>query len=336
MRIGIIDSGVDGDHIDLGGPEFPNSIKLVGGYNYADGNNSIGDAFPYEHGHGTGTAGIAAALTNNSFGIAGVAGGWGGGENGPLLYSLKIWPDGSGMPNYTAALRAIMFGSDPDISEVSFGCHILNCSILGNSGYGNWSYTVYFAYSVGANVVAARGNHAPNVYFPACLNERNWVISVGAYGKDGKFSNGPSGNGMDLLAPGELIPFTSNNGDIFVDPRGRYTTSYAAPQVSGAIALLRSSDWGLDFDLTNEDYEWILKYSAFDPSFDGSDGDNRTLSDRYGHGQLRISVPIERLTDPSWSLTEHTAAGYSYYTTSGLMHYTFNNAGGGPLQANTL
>ena len=356
VKVGIVDSGVEGNHIDLGGPEFPNYSKLVGGWNYADWNNSIGDAFDDdEHGHGTGTAGIAGALTNNIFGggyfgMAGIAGGWNNLEfpAGAKLYSLKVKHDGGGYSN-DAAFRAIVFGSDREFTETSFGCHILNCSLPGQGTSEEWEDAVIFAYKVGAVVTAARGNSGgPNsIYFPACVNHRNWVTSVGSYGKDGRicdidFDNchipgteygyGSSySNGMDLLAPGIDIPFTSKNGSINPEGGG---TSYATPHVSGAVALLKSSDWGLSFNLTNEDYEWILKFSAYDPTSGEtnaeSDGDEWTLSDRYGHGQLRISAPIERLTDPAWTLTEHTASGMSKSQIGSQGTYKFRNPTGQP------
>jgi len=54
--IGIIDTGIDYTHPDLGGGRFPNS-KVVGGYDFADE-----DANPMDtQGHGTHVAGIAAA-----------------------------------------------------------------------------------------------------------------------------------------------------------------------------------------------------------------------------------------------------------------------------------
>jgi len=329
LRMGIVDTGVNATHLDLGGPNYPNE-KVMGGWNYADWNNSVGDAddSPDGRGHGTGTAGIAAALTNNTvdneyFGMAGIAGGWNSeqSDKGIKLAILKVRSDNGGMPDDVAA-NAIRLGSLPGISDTTFGCQILNCSITGGAN-DIFEPAVLTAYQLNTSVIAAKGNLGTGLgLMPASINHRNWVIAVGSYGKDGKYcsinhgnceTNMNYGKGLDILAPGVDIPYTAKTGEVTAERGGG--TSYATPQVSGAIALLRSSDsnWGIPFQLRNEDYEWILKYSAYDPtaeeSDDISDGDEWTLNDYYGHGQLRISTPIERLTNPEWSLTAHTATG---------------------------
>lgn len=68
VKIAIIDGGVD-----LGHPDLQNAITT--GYDAVDNDNTP-QCNPTD-GHGTCCAGIAAAVTNNNEGIAGVAGGWG-------------------------------------------------------------------------------------------------------------------------------------------------------------------------------------------------------------------------------------------------------------------
>ena len=63
--IGIIDTGVDIDHPDL---------LLVAGYDFGD-NDSNPDDDSADPGHGTACAGVAAAIADNSLGVAGIAGG---------------------------------------------------------------------------------------------------------------------------------------------------------------------------------------------------------------------------------------------------------------------
>ena len=62
IRVGVIDSGVDFTHPDLG-------LRLLPGKNYIDPNILPID----DYGHGTHVAGIIAAFTNNSVGVVGSA-----------------------------------------------------------------------------------------------------------------------------------------------------------------------------------------------------------------------------------------------------------------------
>jgi thermitase len=64
ITIAIIDTGIDEGHPDL-------ASKIVAGYDYVGGDSNPHD----RNGHGTHCAGIAAAITDNSAGVAGVS--WG-------------------------------------------------------------------------------------------------------------------------------------------------------------------------------------------------------------------------------------------------------------------
>jgi hypothetical protein len=73
----------------------------------------------------------------------------------------------------------------------------------------------------------------------------------------------------------------------------------------------------------------MIKFSAYDPIHPSySDGDVWTWSERYGHGDLRISTAMLRLGHPlvhsGYELIEHTATGaYEYGHTEDLLPYTF-------------
>ena len=69
--LAVIDVGADYEHEDLDG----NCWSEIG-YDFYDNDD---DPYPSDEArHGTAVAGIAGALTNNSIGVAGVAGGWDG------------------------------------------------------------------------------------------------------------------------------------------------------------------------------------------------------------------------------------------------------------------
>jgi subtilisin family serine protease len=63
VTIAILDSGVDGTHPDL-------SAQMVPGWNFYNNNSNTSDVY----GHGTQTAGTAAATSNNATGVAAIAG----------------------------------------------------------------------------------------------------------------------------------------------------------------------------------------------------------------------------------------------------------------------
>ena len=71
VPIAILDGGVDGTHPDL-------AAKMIPGYNFVASNTNTSD----QTGHGTKTAGSAAAATDNGIGVAGVA---------PKTRSCRSW-----------------------------------------------------------------------------------------------------------------------------------------------------------------------------------------------------------------------------------------------------
>jgi len=91
--IAIIDTGVDGTHPDL-------SSRMVPGWNFYDNNSNTADV----QGHGTATAGTAAATLNNGTGVAGIAG-------QARIMPLRI-SDTSGTGYFSAIAQAITHAAD--------------------------------------------------------------------------------------------------------------------------------------------------------------------------------------------------------------------------------
>ncbi len=319
IRIAILDDDFDYYHDDLGGG-FGEGYKVEGGWDYGDDDDD-----PYgTKGHGTKCAGIAAALTNNdSVGVAGIAGGWGGANIGAKLYAMKLSgiPFGAFPPIDTVAM-AIRESSDPNV----FGCDILSCSWIVLDYNETLRAAVVFAYRVGANIVAAKSNDGLNtIRYPADFNDQNWVTSVGGYGPNGArcvfndncdYGSNYGGN-IDLLAPGTGTYTTKPNNSYEPNFGG---TSGATPHVAGAIALLRS----VNDTLYNEDYEWMLKFSTWDEL---SDSNEWTWDEEYGHGDLRISTAVERLAS-LFDLSSYTTTGGDIADSSTLDTLYFYNLTG--------
>lgn len=201
--------------------------------------------------HGTSTAGIAGAASNNSLGIA------------TLNWQAKIMPlqvlgdDGSGWTSKIIA--AIRYAVDN-------GAQIISMSLGGPQDDPALQAAIDYAYDHNVIVVAAAGNCGtgtesgcdPNqpgaMGYPALSNH---VISVGATDKDNvRASFSSYGPGLDVVAPGYgalIAPLVSRpvvNGSASRDAAAfNYTTAYSAglagtsfatPYVANAVSLIKS------------------------------------------------------------------------------------------------
>jgi len=137
MKVGIIDTGVDYFHKELGGAKFPNS-KVVGGYDFADNDP---DPMDYD-GHGTHVAGILAGTEN---GIAKDA----------KIYAYKVFSKGNSTTSTSLIIKAI----DQAVIDK---CNVVNISIGIHNGASTALDTLSTAVrnAVNANVVivASAGN----------------------------------------------------------------------------------------------------------------------------------------------------------------------------------
>ncbi|BCU81149.1 alkaline serine protease [Polycladomyces abyssicola] len=207
VRIAIVDTGVQYNHPDLSG-------KVVLGHDYVDGDND-----PYDgNGHGTHCAGIAAAVTNNSTGIAGMA------PNASILAVRVLDSNGSG--TLDAVANGIIYAADN-------GAKVISLSLGGSVGSTTLQNAVNYAWNKGAVIVAAAGNSgisAPS--YPAYYS--NAIAVAATTSSDVKASYSNWGSWVDVAAPGSSIYSTY--------PTNTYTslsgTSMATPHVAGLAGLL--------------------------------------------------------------------------------------------------
>ena len=166
---------------------------------------------------------------------------------------------------------------------------VINYSYNWGTQNGDANQAFLDAADAGVVVVVSAGNG--NVEVPVWPGGNANVLTVGAIGSTGNrwFSSasfasnfGPS---LDLVAPGGAIFTTDRDGD---DGYGSdlYTTqsgtSYAAPHVAGAAALLIAEEASLTFD----DVRDLLCAGARDPADTDGRFDGTTFEDGWGCGAL--------------------------------------------------
>jgi subtilisin family serine protease len=238
--IAILDTGVDYDHEDLEDNMWKDSNGYYG-YDFVNGDNDPDD--DYSGSHGTHCAGIAAAVTNNGIGIAGVS--W-----KSKIMAVKVLDD-SGSGTLDRELDGINYAVDngADIISMSFG----TVDYPPPSSKAERD-AINDAYEKGCLIVAASGNDdQPYVAYPAAYDN---VIAVGATNSsdqrcdtgDWGFGQGSNfGPELDVVAPGDSILSTVRMGRGTVDPNydNMKGTSMATPFVSGLAALILSHLPGL-------------------------------------------------------------------------------------------
>jgi len=235
VTIAIVDSGADLTHPDL-------NAKIIKGTDFVNG----GDPDD-ENGHGTHVAGIAAAETNNSTGIAGVS--W-----GSKALIVRVLDNNNKGP-YTRTAQGIKYAADN-------GARIINTSFGGTGGKSIKCAAATYAIGKGSLVIASAGNNGNSTksYPAACPG----VIAVGnTTSSDGRASSSNFGSWVDLAAPGtqilSTVPITGSCTHCTASGYKRLTgTSMASPMVAGAAAVLLSREPSL----TNSKIEERLKKTA--------------------------------------------------------------------------
>lgn len=236
--VAVLDSGVDQTHEELAGTLWKNPGEVPGNGKDDDGNGLVDDIHGWNfgedngnlddtNGHGTFCSGIIAAGANNGRGIRGVAA-----ESQIMV--LKFL-DENGLGSTAAAVRAVEYAT-------AKGAHIINASWGGTNYDPALYHAVKRAGEAGVLFVAAAGNNGkdndtdPKPMYPASFRLPTLLTVVALDNRDAfaKFSNFGKET-THLGAPGVRIYSTEPGGYGYGDG-----TSFAAPFVSGAAALLKS------------------------------------------------------------------------------------------------
>ena len=244
--VAVIDSGVDLDHPQLAPDIWTNTGEVSGNGLDDDANGRIDDLHGWDYvdadadpsdvnGHGTRVAGIIGAVGNDGIGTTGVA--W----TVSLMPIRVLGPGGTGFTSDVVAGIEYAMAAGARIANLSLGFTGGRSRILED--------TIDEAGTAGLTIVAAAGNDSHSTdrspQYPASVAAAN-VISVAAVDQAGDlapFSNWGAET-VDIAAPGVDILSTTNGGGTGTASG----TSFAAPMVSGAAALLLSHEPGLTTD----------------------------------------------------------------------------------------
>jgi len=198
------------------------------------------------NGHGTHTAGIVGMLTNDGYGMCGIAGGWGNGSqavtgNGVKIMALRM---GYSYNNFSQEVGVVLMDAAAEAFyyAANNGASIASCSWGSSNTGGIGAAATYFVNSGGLIFVAAgNGNNEVAAY----LNSRSDCISVSATNESDDGASFTSyGTWVDICAPGNNIYATYHD---HADPITNYWaalsgTSMACPLTAGVAALIWSKN----------------------------------------------------------------------------------------------
>jgi len=299
--VGILDSGTDWSHLDFGlgfdnfqnvylnpnedawsnpnNPSTGNGIDDDGngyiddwkGWDFNNNNNDSRGPFY----HGTHVAGIIGAKSNNNEGMAGIAGGWNSEGSKLLLCGVgDFGPDASILDD------AILYAAQMGVKVIQLSLTAPQSTAIDDAL--EMAYNDY-----GVTIICSSGNagNSSSVGYPS---SNQYVISVGATTEtDSKANFSNHGSNLLISAPGTNI-YSLRIGNQYGSGDG---TSYAAPIVSGVVALMYS----VNPCLTNQQIENILKSTAdkvggYNYNWDSS---NPGHSLELGYGKVNAYAAVQ-------------------------------------------
>lgn len=222
--VAVLDTGIRYTHEDLVANIWVNPVDGGCGFNAVTGTTNVMD----DNGHATLVSGVLGAVGNNGKGVTGVA--W----HIRLMAGKCFDSGGNSSDSYIIACIDYARTNGAKVMVAAFD----------STGYSaSLSNAIYAARESGIIFVTSVGNNSANIdpvpRYPACYDIDNIVAVTATTRSDTLLSVANYGaTNVDLAAPGESIHTTWSPTDNF------YTsifsgTSYAAPYVAGAFALLK-------------------------------------------------------------------------------------------------
>lgn len=285
ITIAILDTGVDGTHPDL-------VANMVPGWNFYDNNSNTQDV----NGHGTTVAGAAAAVTNNSVGVASIAG------------SAKIMPiriaDPTAYALWSTVAQGITYAAD-------HGARVVNLSYEGASASSTIQQAASYLRSKGGVLFVAAGNTGAVDNTPPT----DLMMVVAATLQDDSHASWSTyGSFVDISAPGYNIISTAPGGAYWYC----WGTSLSTPIVAGTAALILAKRP----DFTPSQVDATLKSTATDLGAPGPDV-------YFGAGRVNAAAALQQAaaapTSPSDTTKPSVAiASPTGGTVSGIVTFSIN------------
>ena len=301
--IAVVDGGTDWRHPDLNANVWTNPNEIDDNGIDDDNNGFIDDIHGWNFNqnkadptgpflsvtgrHGTHVAGAAAAVTNNSEGIAGSS------------WNAQFMAINTSCANQLLlchTIRGIVYASmnGADVITASYGSHMYSQTD---------ELAMQAALDQGALVVAASGNRRVNVdvqpFYPSA---HQTTLSVGGIGKNSDVNQFNYGHSVNVFAPSRIIETTSPP-NLYRIVQG---TSFAVPLVAGVAALVKTAFPSF----TPEQVREQIRLTAV-----SIDAANPQLAGNLGRGKVDAYSAVTKDPSPSlrveaWTYRNHRGGDY--------------------------